>query len=124
MKPETKNMLSEFEISNGGDFHLYDKHKGFEKYLKDIVSGEGCVGEEGYLVLWDKDKIEYMNEGYEVENYLKDVILIGSDGGDTAYGIDKNGRYLEVPFIGMGYEEVEFVADNFDEFIKYIFFGE
>lgn len=37
-----------------------------------------------------------------------------------AYGIDKNGRYIEVPFIGMDEEEVIIIAENFDDFINYI----
>ena len=51
---------------------------------------------------------------------MSNVLLIGSDGGDTAYGIDINGKYIEVPFIGMDDEEVKIVADDFDGFIGYV----
>ncbi|MBD5517220.1 MAG: SMI1/KNR4 family protein [Lachnospiraceae bacterium] len=57
---------------------------------------------------------------YETHDFLSDVILIGSDGGDMAYGIDINGRYIEVPFIGMDDEEIKVIGNNFDDFINYI----
>lgn len=48
------------------------------------------------------------------------MFLIGSDGGDTSYGIDIKGRYIEVTFIGMDDKVVEVVANDFDGFIDYI----
>ena len=57
---------------------------------------------------------------YETHDFLSDVILIGSDGGDMAYGIDINGKYIEVPFIGMDDEEIKVIGNNFDDFINYI----
>lgn len=50
----------------------------------------------------------------------KNVLLIGSNGRDTACGIDIKGRYIEVPFIGMDDKGVEVVAEDFDGFIDYI----
>ena len=35
-----------------------------------------------------------------------------SDGGDIAYGIDVNGKYIEVSFIGMNDEEVINLKQN------------
>ena len=37
-----------------------------------------------------------------------------------AYGINKNGDYIEVPFIGMDDSEVAVVAANFEEFIMFV----
>lgn len=81
--------------------------------------GKGLVG-ENYLVLWEKSDMEELNQDYESQEFLNNVILIGSDGGDIAYGIDANGRYIEVPFIGMNDEEIEVIAKDFDDFINYI----
>ena len=120
MKNETVQKLSEFNISSDEELVLSERYKVFEDYLQHTVSGEGMVGENNYLSLWEKNDIEELNNNYETQEFLSNVLLIGSDGGDTAYGIDVNGKYIEVPFIGMDDEEVEIVADNFDGFIDYV----
>ena len=120
MKNETIQKLSEFDISSDVELVLSERYKAFEDYLKQTVSGEGMVGENNYLSLWEKNEIEELNNSYETQEYLSNVLLIGSDGGDTAYGIDVNGKYIEIPFIGMDDEEVEIVADDFDGFIDYV----
>lgn len=73
---------------------MSERYKVFEDYIKQTISGEGMIG----------------------DNH---IVLIGSDGGDEAYGIDVNGRYIEVPFIGMDDEEVKIIAGDFDGFINY-----
>ena len=120
MKNETVQKLSEFNISSDDELVLSERYKVFEDYLQHTVSGEGMVGENNYLSLWEKNEIEELNNNYETQEFLSNVLLIGSDGGDTAYGIDVNGKYIEVPFVGMDDEEVEIVADNFDGFIDYV----
>ena len=120
MKNETVQKLSEFNISADEELVLSERYKAFEDYLQHTVSGEGMVGENNYLSLWEKNEIEELNNSYETQEFLSNVLLIGSDGGDTAYGIDINGKYIEVPFIGMDDEEVKIVADDFDGFIGYV----
>lgn len=120
MKNETVQKLSEFNISSDEKLVLSERYKAFKDYLKQTVSGEGMVGENNYLSLWEKNEIEELNNSYETQEFLSNILLIGSDGGDTAYGIDVNGKYIEVPFIGMDDEEVEIVADDFDGFIDYV----
>lgn len=120
MKNETVQKLSEFNISSDEELVLSERYKAFKDYLKQTVSGEGMVGENNYLSLWEKNEIEELNNSYETQEFLSNILLIGSDGGDTAYGIDVNGKYIEVPFIGMDDEEVEIVADDFDGFIDYV----
>lgn len=120
MKNETVQKLSEFNISSDEELVLSERYKAFKDYLKHTVSGEGMVGENNYLSLWEKNEIEELNNSYETQEFLSNILLIGSDGGDSAYGIDVNGKYIEVPFIGMDDEEVEIVADDFDGFIDYV----
>lgn len=120
MKNETVQKLSEFNISSDEELVLSEKYKVFKDYLKQTVSGEGMVGENNYLSLWAKNEIEELNNSYETQEFLSNILLIGSDGGDTAYGINVNGKYIEVPFIGMDDEEVEIIAEDFDGFIDYV----
>lgn len=120
MKSETVKKLSGFNILTTEEISISQKYKPYEDYLRQTLSGEGMVGENSYLLLWKKGEIEELNELYETGEFLSDVILIGSDGGDMAYGMDRNGRYVEVPFIGMDDEEVKIIGKNFDEFINYV----
>lgn len=120
MKSETAKKLSKFNIITTEEILVSQKYKPYEDYLRQTLSGEGMVGENSYLLLWKKGEIEELNELYETDEFLSDVILIGSDGGDMAYGMDRNGRYVEVPFIGMDDEEVKIIGKNFDEFINYV----
>ena len=113
--------LKEFDIRKSEDFELSEKYKVFYKFFEQTISGEGMAGENNYLMLWNKDDIEELNNDYEVQEFLTDIILIGSDGSDMAYGINVDGKYIEVPFIGMDDDEVIIIAENFDEFIDYVY---
>ncbi len=44
--------------------------------------------------MWEKEDIEELNDDYEVNEFIRDCILIGSDGADTAYGINKSGFFF------------------------------
>lgn len=120
MKNETAKRLCEFNITTTGEISLSQTNKPYENYLRQTLSGEGMVGDNSYLLLWEKSEIEELNDMYETHEFLSDVILIGSDGGDMAYGIDIKGRYIEVPFIGMDDEEIKVIGNNFDDFISYV----
>ena len=120
MNQETRRRLGEFHISDKQELHLGDLclYKSFEDYLNQAVSGEGMVG-ENYLLLWEKAEIEELNDEYGTQEFWHDIVLIGSDGADMAYGINRDGRYIEVPFIGMD-DEVRVIAEDFDSFIDYV----
>ena len=120
MKNETAKRLCEFNITTARDISLSQTYKPYENYLRQTLSGEGMVGENSYLLLWEKSEIEELNDMYETHEFLSDAILIGSDGGDMAYGIDIKGRYIEVPCIGMDNEEIKVIGNNFDDFINYV----
>ncbi len=120
MTKETIQKLTQFYLSKEEQLNFSERYKEFEQYLRQAITGEGMIGENNYLLLWDKNEIEELNTDYETQEFLTDIILIGSDGGDMAYGIDIMGRYIEVPFIGMDNDEVKIVADDFDGFIDYV----
>lgn len=120
MKEDIESKLSRFNKSTSEVLFHSEKYGDFDKYINEAISGEGFIGEDNYLLLWEKDEIEELNDAYETQAFLSDIILIGSDGGDMAYGINKNGDYIEVPFIGMDDSEVAVVAANFEEFIMFV----
>ncbi|WP_324822885.1 SMI1/KNR4 family protein [Sinanaerobacter sp. ZZT-01] len=94
--------------------------KDYIDFLNQYNGGVGNIGENSYLHLWKFEDIEERNKEYGSAEFLTDIILIGSDGGDTAYGINGEGKYIEVPFIGMDDDAVHVIADEFDRFIEYL----
>lgn len=104
--------------NNGVIAKLLDEYK---EFLGMYNGGNGSIGEYSYVQLWTFEDIVELNRNYEVDEFLSGIVLIGSDGGDTAYGINEFGKYIEVPFIGMDNDEVQEIASNFDEFIEYLF---
>lgn len=93
----------------------------YKEFLWMFNGGHGSIGDNSYLQLWERDKIEEFNNDYEAPEYLNNIVLIGSDGGDTAYGINKNGQFIEVPFIGMDDDEVNIISNSFADFINYLY---
>src|SRR3954471_8241616 len=64
----------------------------------------GPVGEH-YLVLWGTEELPANATGYEILPADRGVLL-GSNGGPTAYGY-WDGRYISVPFVAAGNIEAE-----------------
>ena len=81
----------------------------YVSFMTEADGAEGKVGNAGYLVLWSVDELAALNETYHVAEFAPDLVLFGSDGGDTAYAFDKRrpGRVLSVPFIGMSPNQTE-----------------
>lgn len=82
--------------------------------------GEGTIG-QSYLALWRVEDIIELNEAYKVSEYAPGLLIIGSDGGDTAYCIDMNIDKLpivQVPFIGMDLDEVCICGNTFIDFLE------
>ena len=121
MKNETMKKMNTFNVTSSAEkVQLSNKYKQYEEFFNNHIGGSGMIGDESYLELWNQSEIEELNEDYEVFEFLNDIILIGSDGGDTAYGVNSKGQYIEVPFIGMEDKEVKIIAENFDDFISFL----
>ena len=121
MNNKIRSLLTEFNETNSNDIFSSEKYNEFEKYINECISGEGMIGENSYLILWEKEEIEGLNDAYEVKEFLNNSILIGSNGGDNAYGIDVDGKFFEVPFIGMDDDEKKVLGNSFEEFIEKLF---
>ena len=129
MKAETIKKLDDFIKIQNKNVSKKNEYNGiisifpadYKEFLDMYNGGSGSVGENSYLQLWAFEDIDELNKDYEVVEFLSNIVLIGSDGGDTAYGINQKGEFVEVPFIGMDDEEVKVVAVRFDDFIEYIY---
>lgn len=70
----------------------------YVEFMKKHNGGEGDIG-EAWLVLYSLEELQEINDDYEIEQFLPDHIIIGSDGGGELYGIDGKGNYFNVPVL-------------------------
>ena len=103
------------EFLNNMSFLLPD---GFIEFYRG-ANGADISSAELYTVLWPLTDLFQLNIDYDVDEYAPGFFIFGSDGGDTAFTIEKvTGKIFEMPFIGMSPEEAVFLSDNFDEFLQ------
>lgn len=122
MNENLRELLLQFDVTESTESFVSEKYKMFEPFVNACLCGEGMIGEDAYLILWNKKDIEELNNDYEVKEFLTNCILIGSDGADTAYGINEKGQYIAVPFIGMDDSEIEIIGQNFEQFISSLYY--
>jgi hypothetical protein len=81
--PAPIDKISEVESKIGKS--LPDDYKNF---LLISNGGEGEVGEEGYVQLWQVEEILELNQSYGFDKHAPGLLIIGSNGGGFNYGID------------------------------------
>lgn len=97
------------------DFTLPEEFIAFFK----TSNGADISTEANYLLLWALTDMVQLNKDYRVEEFAPDFFVFGSDGGGTAFAIEKGTSAIyEMPFIGMSKEEAIFRSKSFGEFIK------
>lgn len=72
--------------------------KDYVEFMKIHNGGEGDIGET-WLILYSLEELQEINDDYEIEKFLPNHIIIGSDGGGELYGIDSQGNYFNVPVL-------------------------
>ena len=97
------------------DFKLPD---GFINFFMETNGAD--INKNGhYIILWPLRAMIQLNRDYSVEEFAPDFFIFGSDGGDTAYAIEKQSGFIyEMPFIGMSREEAVFCEKNFIAFVE------
>lgn len=115
----TKQLLEKFN-SKHSEKIVFTRYPNYEFVNEIPIVGEGTVGRLGYLILWNHSELEMLNDEYMVSEFVDDIFLIGSNGSDTAFGVNSDRKYVMVPFIGMGNDTKRVIANTFDEFIKYV----
>jgi hypothetical protein len=91
-------------------------------YKEFLQFTNGLEGEttDGYLVLWSAEEVVELNQAYNVKEFISNIILIGSDGAEDAFGFDTtNMTIVRLPFIGMGHIANEKLSDTFGEFLSF-----
>lgn len=72
--------------------------KSYLEFMKKHNGGEGDIGET-WLIFYPMEELQQLNDDYEIEQFLPEHIIIGSNGGSELYGIDNKGNYFNVPVI-------------------------
>jgi hypothetical protein len=94
--------------------------EGFIEFFKH-TNGADISTEDKYVFLWALTDMVQLNKEYNVEEYAPEFFIFGSDGGDTAYAIEKiTGYIFEMPFIGMSKDEAILKNKTFTDFIENI----
>jgi hypothetical protein len=93
-------------------------YSGYETFLGDM-----------YFVLWDEAELLSLNEGYEVQYYLPDMLAIGSNGGGEMIGLQniENSifKIILLPLGSMKETEQQItIGDSFTDFLRRMNNGE
>ncbi|MBQ8825508.1 MAG: SMI1/KNR4 family protein [Oscillospiraceae bacterium] len=111
-------------MDNWGEFEFNEAYSGSEitkindvvlpeqyiEFMKKHNGGEGDIG-ESWLILYRLEELQEVNDEYKVQEYLAGCVVIGTNGGDEFYGIDKNGNYFNVPSL-MCEEDITLLGDD------------
>jgi SMI1 / KNR4 family (SUKH-1) len=92
----------------------------YKMFLSKTNGIEGFAASESYVLLWPLEEIAELNEAYSVSEFVRDLILLGTDGGDTGYGYlrsDGRAEFVRVPLIGMSLDSAEPMGESFFEFV-------
>ena len=112
-EPPTNTEIEQF--INNANFKL---PQGFLEFYKES-NGADINGDEAYVMLWPLTELIQKNKGYNVDVYAPEFFIFGSDGGGTAYAIERaTGHIFDLPFIGMSREDAIFRCSNFNEFLE------
>lgn len=91
----------------------------YKEFLGRMNGIEGFVTPEQYLILWRLEELFELNEAYVVDEFLPNVVLMGTDGGDTGYGYDSvREQYIATPLVGMDPSETKLMGGSFGDFLK------
>jgi SMI1 / KNR4 family (SUKH-1) len=119
--PASEADLARLEENLG--FRLPDDYRAF------LLVSDGYNGDvgDGYAKLWPSYQIASHNDGYEVRSWVPELTLIGSNGGPTAYGIDRHDGqrwFVSIPFVPMERNEIRRLGATFTEFLAALSRGE
>ena len=115
--PTTKEEIQRTEAYFGVGFP--DGYKAFLLYSNGY---EGWVG-SSYVNLWKAEELIESNQAYQVAEFCPQLIIIGSDGGGEAFGLDTRSKsitFVAIPFIVMMWEDARFAGVTFEEFLDYL----
>ncbi|MBN8653145.1 MAG: SMI1/KNR4 family protein [Cytophagales bacterium] len=98
----------------------FDLPEGFISFFQQ-TNGADIEGEKTYVIFWPLTDMILLNKEYKVEEFAPNFFVFGSNGGGTAFAIEKvTGHICELPFIGISQGEAVHRCETFNEFIESI----
>lgn len=85
--------------------------------------GAGFVGGRGYILLWRIQEIPEICSANGVERSAPGLLPFASDGGGNVFAFDRRSsqtRIVEVPLIGICWEDAKFRANSVGELLSYL----
>ena len=83
---------------------------------------EGFAGDEVDVILWSASEAVELDRAYHVRELAPGLVLVGTDGGNTGFGLRPDGRgqveYVSVPLIGMELSEVRVMGRSLEELVR------
>ncbi|OSA97880.1 UNVERIFIED_ORG: hypothetical protein B2H98_06495 [Clostridium botulinum] len=98
--------------------------KDYINFMLSSNGGEGWIGQNSYLMLWRLEDILELNIKYNTFELIPGLLIFGSNGGIDAYAFDTRLKAIpivNVPFIGMNLNEVNYIGDTFEEFLENLY---
>lgn len=90
-----------------------DLPRQYVEFMKEHNGGEGDI-DETWFILYPIDKLQEMNDLYEISDVLPGHIIIGTNGGGEFYGIDSDGYYFNVSSM-FDEEDIILFSNDIDE---------
>ena len=96
----------------------------YKEFLLLYNGGEGTVGEYGYIAILGSEELVSSNGADKINDYHPELFYFASDRGGMIYAFDRSQTetpIVELPCDSMDQDDVEMVAENFKDFINYIY---
>lgn len=105
------------------DFHFTFPEK-YKEFLLLHNGGEGPVGKYGYLAIFGWKELISSNGKEKINDYHPELFYFASDRGGMIYAFDisvDQKPIVELPSDSIDYDDIKIVADNFNDFVNYIY---
>lgn len=96
-------------------------------FLAQLNGLEGFIAENNYLMLYRAEEILELNDGRWEDGFLRAVVVIGSDGGGTAFCVDTSSqpcRYIALGFLDLDLEYQQILGSSLMEFLSALAHGD
>ena len=112
------------EIDALGKTFRFTLPEQYKEFLLLHNGGEGPVGEYGYIAIFGSEELLSSNGEDKINDYHPELFFFASDRGGLFYAFDRSRNQtpiVELPCDSIDNDDVEIVAENFNDFISYIY---
>ena len=110
--------------ANNTDFKLFIAMIDFKLpkgYLDFMKSSNGVEIEldNDFIILHPLTELFELNNAYNIDELLPGFFIIGSNGSENAYAVEKqSGKIFKFPMIGLDEDTLEYVCDDFEDLLN------